>query len=175
MANAPRRGGWMETRLRPHQLATAQALTSSSRHYRMSTGQGQSFSGAAVCNIPLTAVVFVSPPRGQTRKCNHVVGGAGERSPTLIHLHLLSVLLRSRHIRVFIFPSVDPPPVTPSLMPRRRRIAAPTVDIFNASNGTFVAAGILKHLLSAPNPGWTVALAADSFVCLLTSFPSTWS
>lgn len=31
-------------------------LTSLSRHCRMSTGQGQSFSGAAVCNIPLRAV-----------------------------------------------------------------------------------------------------------------------
>lgn len=147
MANAPRRGGWMETRLRPHQLATAQALTSSPRHNRMSTGQGQSFSGAAVCNIPLTAVDFVSPPRGHTRRCNHVVGDAGERSQTPIHLHLLSVLLCSRHIRVFIFPSVDPPPVTPSPIPRRRCIAASTVDIFNASSGTFVAAGILKHLV----------------------------
>lgn len=144
----------METRLRPHQLATAQALTSSSRHYRMSTGQGQSFSGAAVCNIPLTAVAFVSPPRGHTRTCNHAVGGGGERSQTPIHLHLLPVLLRSRHTRVFILPSVDPPPVTPSLIPRRRRIAASTVDIFNASSGTLVAAGILKHLLSALNLGW---------------------
>lgn len=161
----------METRLRPHQLATAQALTSSSRHYRTSTGQGRSFSGAAVCNIPLTAAAFVSPPRGHTRKCNHVVGGTGERSPTPIHLHLPPVLLRSRHIRVFIFPSADPPPVTPSLIPRRRCTAASTVDIYNASNGTFVAAGNLKHLLSALNLGWT----ADRFVCLLTSFPSTWS
>lgn len=76
----PGGGGWMEMRLRPHQLATAQALTSASRHYRMSTGQGQSSSGAAACSIPLTAVIFVSPPRRHTRKCNHVVGSTGERS-----------------------------------------------------------------------------------------------
>ena len=70
----------------------------------MSTGQGRSFSGAAVCNIP--------------RKCNYVVASGGERSqepicntPPPPAIPTFTVFLYSLHIRVCIVPSTDLPHV----------------------------------------------------------------
>lgn len=164
MANAPRRGGgWLGMRLRPHQLAAAQALTSLSRHYRMSTGQGQRLCGPTVGNISPRTVVFVNPPCGRTHKCNHVARSIGKRSWAPFHHppspfpspwgSTFSVLLCSLHVHVFSPPCDSICEFSPS---ERLRLCSRQSGLIKRHVGAFlesVTFGILNHLLSALNLG----------------------